>query len=231
MKSFLSLLSLCLLLASGSAFAAIADTTSPGDFQDTVDWCQFGCAGAQFATPQSWTSGAGATGQVGLDGTGQGFYNLQQGTSWNGNFPANMGLIYNGSQFENTPTGITVTFDSGAYGAGAYIQSNIWGAYTATVELFDSSFQPIGSYTAGGVATGGGGPPVALFIGMLDSNPDVYAAEFWAWGTGPVEPDFSIGTLGIRTEPYVPGVPEPVTFLLLGPALIGMGMLKRRLSH
>ncbi len=38
MRVIMSLLSLCLLVASGSAWAAIADTTSPSGFQDTVDW-------------------------------------------------------------------------------------------------------------------------------------------------------------------------------------------------
>ena len=234
MKIFLSLLSLCLLVASGSAFAAIAGTTSPGDFQDTVDWCvNYGCANdyTVYPSPQSFTSTAGATGMVGLEGTGQGFYNLQQDSTWLGNFPSGMGLIYNGSLFGNVPTGIAVTFDSGNYGAGAYIQSYFYGPFTATVELFDSSSQPIGSYTTTGTA--GYAPGTALFIGMLDSNPDVYVAEFWAWGIGgDYEPDFGIGTAGIRNTPYTPpGVPEPVTFLLLGPALIGMGMLKRRLSR
>ena len=238
MRIFLSLLSLCLLVASGSAFAAIADTTSPGDFQDTVDWCvNFGCANnyTVFPTPQPFTSTAGATGLVGLEGTGQGFQNWQQGASWYGNMPADMGIIYNGATDGNTPTGITVNFDSGNYGAGAYIQSYFYGPFTATVELFDSSSQPIGSYTTTGTA--GYAPGTALFIGMLDSSPDVYAAEFWAYGVsglppGGFEPDFGIGTAGIRNTPYTPpGVPEPVTFLLLGPALIGMGMLKRRLSR
>jgi hypothetical protein len=167
---------------------------------------------------------------VGLDGTGQGFYNLQQDVTWFGGFQSGMGLVYNGAGFGNTPTGIVVTFDGGNYGAGAYIQTDWAGLFTATETLYDSSFQVIGTYTTTGISNYND-PGTTLFIGMLDSNPEVFAAEFWATSNQTGYPSFAIGTLGIRTTPYAPGIPEPVTFLLLGPALVGMGMLKRRLAH
>jgi hypothetical protein len=166
---------------------------------------------------------AGATGLVGLMDTQQAFWNLQQGSSWNGNFPAGMGLVYNGAAAGNIPTSIAVTFDQANYGAGAYIQTNSYGPFTATVLLYDSDYLEIGSYSVGGTSDGNVG--TALFIGMIDSSPEVYAVAFLAYGTGTQEPDFAVGTLGIENGT----IPEPASFLLMGPALLGLGMLKRRL--
>ena len=100
-------------------------TATPGTYNDPVDWCvQFGCLNnyTVFPTPQPFSSLGGVTGSVGLVGTLQGFYNLQQGATWAGNFPASMGLVYNGAAFGNTPTGIAATFDSAVYGVGAHSQ-------------------------------------------------------------------------------------------------------------
>lgn len=230
MKACLVVMTLCLVLATGTCWASIAGTTSAGDFQDTVDWCQFGCNGVSFPTPQAWTSADGATGLVGLSDTGQSFLNLQEGVSWSGDFQNGMGLIYNAAAFGNTPTGIAITFDEPTYGAGAYIQADYYGSFTATVVLYDIDYQEIGSYTTNGVSAPN--PGTALFIGITDSDLEVYAAQFLAYGIGPSEPDFAIGTLGIRTIAGGPGgIPEPASFLLIGPALLGVGMLKRRLSH
>ena len=224
MRAFLSLVSLCLILATGTAWAGLVGTTNAGIFQDTVDWCQFGCAGSSIATPAAWVSLAGATGWVGLVDTGEAFWNLQQGAGWNGNFPSGMGLIYNGVVWGNTPTSIAVVFDQPNYGAGAYIQANWLGSFTATVSLYDSDYLLLGSYSADGTSDHNAG--TALFIGMLDTSPEVYAVEFVVSGAGH-QPDFAVGTLGIENG----AVPEPASFLLVGPALLALGMLKRRLSH
>lgn len=58
-------------------------TATPGTYNDPVDWCvQFGCLNnyTVFPTPQAFSSLGGVTGSVGLVGTLQGFYNLQQGS-------------------------------------------------------------------------------------------------------------------------------------------------------
>jgi hypothetical protein len=129
-------------------------------------------------------------------------------------------LIYNGVANGNTSTDIAADFNQPETGVGAYIQSETLGSFTATVTLFDINFQPIGSFTTGGEATTT--PGTALFIGALSTTP-VWAVQFDAVGTGPAEPNFAIGTMGLPAT----GVPEP-SFLLVIPAIGLAGLLSLR---
>ncbi len=226
MKKTFALCLLCLALGIGNAWAGVIGTTNPAQFNDLVDWCvQYGCSGQQLATPQPWSSAGGNTGLVGLVGTQQGFFVLQQDSNWNGNFADNMGLIYNGNAYGNTPTDIAATFDQGLYGAGAWIQANYFGPFTASIELFDSSYQSLGTFTTSG--TSAHNPGTALFIGGYIYTPDVWAVQFDATGTGTNEPDFAIGTMGLQTTV----TPEPTTLLLMGTLLGLHGIVRRRMAR
>jgi hypothetical protein len=220
---------LCVAFGATYASASITGSTDPNAFNDYVDWCvQFNnCANTPFLepSPSSFTSNGGVTGQVGLVGTQQPFEVRQEGVSWVGNFPANMGIVYNAvSTQNNTPADIAATFGVGTYGAGAYIQAEHYGAFTATVTLFDSSFQSLGSYTATGDSESTG---TALFIGAYDTTADVYAAQFSVKDINGQD-DFAIGELKLNTN----GVPEPGTLMLLGPSALGLfGVVRRRMNR
>jgi len=207
-----------------AAQASIIGTSDASTFTDTVDWCaNFGCANTPYSlpSPTAWTSAAGNTGEIGMNGTGDPFYVAQQGSTWFGNMPDGMGVIYNGNVLGNTPASIAATSDNGVYGMGAFIESNFDGPFTAEIDLYDGSFNLLGSYTATGDSEFA--PGTALFIGAYDDNPDVYAAVFTAWGSGPNEPDFAIGNLDLRL------VPEPGSFVLMGSALAGLaGVIRRK---
>ena len=213
----------CLVLCMGGAWAGIVGDTNPGHFVGpTVDWCQnFGCSNdyTEYPTPQAWVASDGVhTGTVGLVDTQQGFYNLQDGTSWNGAFSSGMGLVYNGASFGNTPADIAVTFDQGETGVGAYIQANFFGPFTAAITLYDINYQPLGTFETTG--TSSYAPGTALFLGAwADTAGEVYAAQFDVvdqFGND----DFAIGE--------VLTTPEPASMGLIGAGLLGLVALARR---
>lgn len=221
---------LCLAL-SLCASASVTGTTDPTLFQDSVDWCaNYGCSNTPFTipSPSPWTSSGGITGLVGNVGTLEPSYVYQQGTSWAGNFASGMGVIYNGVSQGNTEADIAATFGVGVYGAGAYIQADAFGPFTATVTLFDINFQSLGSFSTAG--TSDSNPGTALFIGAYITTADVYAAEFSVVDVNG-ENTVAIGTLKLMTNPNV-GVPEPGTLLLLGPSALGLfGAIRRRMNR
>jgi hypothetical protein len=217
----LALLCFSLVLAVGSGWAGAGSTTNPAQInQDYIDWCaNLGCTGGSFVSPQSWVSNGGLTGTVGLNGGFQNFYNLQQNVSWGGNFPAYMGLIYNGSLFGNTDAGIVETFDTAVYAAGAYIQSDYFGPFTAYITLFDINSLPIATFSANGDSNGLTG--TGLFLGAYNDSP-FYAVQF------DVVDQFGLNDVAIGTT-WVNTTPEPGTLVLFGTSVLGLaGYLRRR---
>jgi hypothetical protein len=170
-------------------------------------------------------SNGGATGTVDLpNDMGQDFYNFQQGNGWSGNFPAGMGLIYNGFVFGAQPLDIAISFASGIAGVGAYIQADKFGPFSATITLFDQNNNSLGSFTANGVSNGTVG--TALFIGASNSTGGVYAAQFNVVDVNGNN-DFAIGTVNFNSS-----IPEPSSFLLFGSSALGVaGVIRRRLKR
>src|ERR1019366_7906079 len=169
MRKLTLLCLLCLTLGLGSAWASTG-STNPNDFQDPVNWCtNFGCSAQQIGSPRTWSSAGSRTGMVGLVSS-QNMEVRQQDTTWFGDLPNGMGVLYNGVKtLGNTPGGILVTLDQAAFGVGAWIQPDFIGQFTGTVSLLDSSLNIIGSFTTGPNSTNI--PNTGLFIGAFDSTP------------------------------------------------------------
>jgi len=218
---------LCLTLAPGMVWAdTIQGTTNPNGFaQDFINWCQFGCVGTAFPSPQPWVSGHGATGTIALiNGGFQGFYSFKEGTTlgttWVGNFHSGMGVIYNGFVFEGFQAGIRITFDSAVEGVGAYIQGTNHGPFSATIALFGQNSNPLGTFTVDGVSSNN--PGTALFIGAYGVGP-IFAAQFDAIDAA-VHGDFAMETLKFNST-----IPEPSSLLLFGSSALAVaGVIRRR---
>jgi hypothetical protein len=157
------------------------------------------------------------------------------------NFDQGMGVVSNGVDFGNSPGPIELFFLQDQFAVGAYISASFLGNFTATIEMFDGAGNSLGSYDA---TTGSQDftPDNALFIGAFSSTA-VRIVTFSATGTGGAgfEPDFAIGTarLGLGDlngceidddfcTQVEDEVPEPASFLLLTPALLGLAAFTRR---
>lgn len=255
MKRTLLLLSLCVAIPVGSAWAGIVGTTDAAAFDPAnfIDWCQLGCAGALAGPGQNWTSAGGNSGSVGV--TNGVLYNMVAGTTPDpsgpppdpallvSNFDAGMGLIYNGVDFGNDPGSIFLFFDQPQLAVGAYISSDVFGPFTATITLYGDGGESLGSLPVpvNGSASDLSGS--ALFLGAASLSGPVYAAEFSATGGGDpaTEPNFAIGTarLGLGDlgscainddfcKQVEDEIPEPASLLLMTPALLGLVAFTRR---
>jgi hypothetical protein len=228
-------------LAAGTSFAGIVGSTDPTQFTNTVDWCQLGCPGNVGTTFSiaGWTAMQGDTGEVGLTlpnfqgPTSDNFVLIQQANNWNGNFAPGMGGIWtNGAAFGGANNGgddITMFIDNGTRGVGAYIQDDAFGAFTATISLFDINDVLLGQFSAAGNSNSNGDGS-ALFIGAFDTTPDIFQVIFDVQGVNDIPgdaPDFAIGQAGLYL-PAQTGTPEPGTVLLMVPALLGLAAFGRK---
>jgi hypothetical protein len=232
MKSTLKYI-VAILALSAMAFAGtITDCTTMGCVDPTgqINWGgpggqSYGTPGTVNTSPQNWSSTSN-TGQVSVVGPTN-FTLMQQGVSWFGNFTSGDYLIWNQSanNFIGNAGAIGVTFSSPVSAAGAQIQADFFGAFTATITAYGSS-GVIGSFTKTGTSSANGS---AMFLGFNDSTPNISYLTFNLVDVNGNN-DEAIGTLYYSTG-TANVVPEPSSFLLLGSGLLGaLGYGRRRLG-
>ena len=170
------------------AISLVTDRTALGA-NDYIDWGTLGSSLTPVANPSPVTSNLGSNATISQAGGNMEV--RQQGTGWGGNFAPNDFVLF--TKGANGP--ITISFANPVFGAGAQIQSNYQGAFTANLTAFDASDNVLGTFDW--VGNSNGNSDSAIFIGVNDNTASISKLAF-SVPIAPANPqDFAINRLSI----------------------------------
>ncbi len=179
--------------------------TNRGDFggDDMADWGQLGVCMAPIPNPFAATSNVGGLGITGaFAGPGVGQVRIQTVCGWAGNFAFGDILVWTNAPGQGP---LTLSFDSPIVGAGAQIQADFFGPFTAQIEAF-SDDTSLGSFTEDGVSSPTGNNS-AIFIGVKDlDGANVTSIVFSLTAAAGDPMDFAINKLSLDSGAVVPKV-------------------------
>jgi len=197
-----------LLAAAALPTTANATTTVWGGTgaNDSISWGQLGSVGTSVMPGTSVTSTGGVNATV-TDDTGGQMERLDQGNGWAGSFTSGTQLLWN----EGSVGDIIINFLTPVSAAGALIQSDLYGSFTATATTNDGS-----TFSVNGISSDcacGSNP----FLGIMSDSANISSIRFNVSDANGAN-DFAIGPLQLIGN--VAGVPEPATWAMM---LIGFG--------
>ena len=155
-------------LFAGTAAAGLIASRAALGADDFIDWGQLGKESFIPTLPASLTSNGGLVAALDNLNSNSGITRLDQGGLWRGNFAAGDALAV--AQPNGGP--LVIDFWEGVFGAGAQIQSNVFGSFTATIEAYDAQGNLLESETLEGVSNADG-QDSAIFIGILLATADI----------------------------------------------------------
>jgi PEP-CTERM motif len=184
---------------------------------DSIDWGQLGPDSTSLPSSTAVTSANGLAATV-TTADPTGLLRVDEGLSWIGNFTIGDHLITNN---QSSFFGLTIGFASPVSGAGAQIQLDGAGPFTATIEAF-SGTNSLGTFTENGLSTALEDGS-AIFIGVLDTKAEITSIVFGINDPPAVSGDFAIDSLLINS------VPEPSSLVLAAIAVpVGLAVWWRR---
>jgi hypothetical protein len=201
----------CLLGVASAASANVNFVNSRAALagNDYVNWnAAVGPLFTFVPNPSGFNSNNGLPMTISMPGSNS-FQRLDQNNGWGGNFAPSDPLIF--TNYEAGP--MTISFSQPVYGAGAQIQRNLYGAFSATLQAFDSLGNPVGNFNGN---SNGNADNSAIFMGALSDSANISSIVFSVPGN---PSGFAINQLDIVT------VPEPATIGLLA---IAVPVLLRR---
>jgi len=172
----LSFMVVGLLGLSTRLYAAPVVVTSRATLagNDFVDWGGFGAPFTVVANPSNVSSNTAAiTANVSMP-SGQFERRDQSSGGWDGNFAPGDHLLWT----ESANVGpMIISFNNPVNGAGAQIQADFFGPFTATINAYDASSTLIGSFTINGNSNPNADNS-AIFLGVMDTSPTIKRIEY-----------------------------------------------------
>jgi len=217
-RLFVATLALVFPLLASSAHAVPVEVNNRVALggNDFIDWGTLGPSGTGLPNPFVAASNGGIGTTVTQPGGGT-FLRLDQSGGWNGNFAPGNALIWN---LDSSDT-ISMQFSTPVAGAGAQVQSNFFGNFTMTLEVFDSGNNLLGSFSEAGISTSDADNS-AIFLGVLNNTANIDHISYVLSG---IQGGLALNQLDLVTSegPLAP-IPEPGTILLLATSLTGLGV-------
>jgi len=216
MRQRILFLAVGLLTAATFVHAGSITGTATRSGNDSANWGQLGSCFTPIPTSFTATS----TGGVGITGTlaSPGQVRVQTACGWDGNFASGDNVLWT-----NGGGPLTLAFSQGVSGAGAQIETDTFGAFTAEICANGTLF----CFSESGDSTSAGDNS-AIFIGLLDTTPGITSITFSITSCG----DCNMGDFAINELSLTDGVtttPEPSSLLLFGTSLLGLAPFRRRL--